>query len=97
MTYIITGNVKSIVNINGYLKVSTHRCKVHETGFKPIHVSPDDGARYHYKACETARLNHKPSDCSKALDNSRKDTCMRKFQDKLQTRVEVVFKALNID
>ena len=95
--YIIAGKVKSIVNINGCLKMSSHKCLIHGTGFKPIRVSPDDGASYHYKACENAKLNHKPSDYSKALDNSTKDTSMRKFKDKLLRRVEVVLKALNID
>ena len=94
--YSIIGNYKIIVNVNGCLKVSSHRCKVHANGFEEVKISPDDGASYHFKTCETARINHKPSQCSKALDKSMKDNRMISFKNQLQARVDLVLHALNI-
>ena len=93
--YKMIGLFKMIVNVNGCLKVCSHRCKVHAHGFKEVIIPPDDGASYHFKTCETARINLKPSDCTEALDRSLKDNRMISFTDQLQARVDLVLHALN--
>ena len=92
--YVCNGNPKVIINTDTCFKMTAHKCINSVSGSMKANVTFDEGASYHYKNCETARVDNKPSDCATSMASAETDTRMAAFKTKLQENVNEVMKAL---
>jgi hypothetical protein len=90
--YVSVGNAKTIIHANSCLKAAAHGCKIRVAGTKSLKVRHTEGASYHYKRCETARV--KPRNCAEEYSTAQNDSRMMEFKEQLEANVKHVLQVL---